>query len=238
MATIKTRTRKDGSKSYLVSIRMKGHPPQNKTFRRLVDARRWIQDAESAIRSGRYFETTESSKHTLADLVERYIKTVLPYKSKTQCAKQAYQLNWWSGQIGRYTLGRVTPALIVECRDLLLLDRSPATTVRYMAALSHAFTVAVNEWGWLEHNPMRKVSRPKEPRGRMRFLSNDELHRLMQACKESDNSYLYPAFMLALATGARQGEIMGLTWQDVDLDSGRLVFHDTKNGERRGLTHL
>ena len=42
--------------------------------------------------------------------------------------------------------------------------------------------------------------------------------------------------MLALATGARQGEIIGLTWKDVDLETGRLTFHETKNGERRSVT--
>jgi hypothetical protein len=53
-------------------------------------------------------------------------------------------------------------------------NRAPATVVCYLAALSHLFTIAVNEWGWLEDNPMRKVTKPKEPRGRVRFLSEDE----------------------------------------------------------------
>ena len=46
--------------------------------------------------------------------------------------------------------------------------RSPATINRYLAALSHAFTIAIKEWQWLSDNPVLKISKPKEPRGRVR----------------------------------------------------------------------
>jgi len=116
--------------------------------------------------------------------------------------------------------------------------------VRYMAALSHAFTIAVNKMGWLDDSPMRKVKKPALPRGRIRFLSEDatcpngkkidgERPRLLKACEESSNPYLYPVVVLALSTGMRQGEIMGLTWEDLDLHQGRATLHETKNGERR-----
>jgi site-specific recombinase XerD len=56
---------------------------------------------------------------------------------------------------------------------------------RYLAVLSHAFTVATKEWGWVDENPVRKISRLKEPRGRVRFLSEEERERLLLACRES-----------------------------------------------------
>lgn len=82
---------------------------------------------------------------------------------------------------------------------------------------------------------MRKVTKPKESRGRVRFLSDDERIRLLKACKESSNPYLYTVVVLALSTGMRQGEIMGLTWDVVDLNQGRAILHETKNGERRAV---
>ena len=120
----------------------------------------------------------------------------------------------------------------------------PATVNRYLAALSHAFNVAVNEWGWLEDSPLRKVKKPIEPCGRIRFLSDDkadsngktidgERTRLLKACKASNNSYLYTVVVLALSTGMRRGEVMGLTWDDVDLHQGRITLYETKNGEIR-----
>ena len=105
--------------------------------------------------------------------------------------------------------------------------------VRYLASLSHLFTLAVKEWGWVEDNPLRKVTNPKLPRGRVRFLSDDERERLLQACRESTDPYLYPVVVLALSTGMRAGEALSLTWDRVDLERGRIVLEETKNGERR-----
>ncbi|MEC4747220.1 site-specific integrase [Methylomicrobium sp. Wu6] len=143
-------------------------------------------------------------------------------------------------QIRPVCSGRCYPSLIVQCRDELATgityrgtQRSPATVVRYMAALSHAFGVAVKEWQWLEDSPMRKVKKPKESRGRVRFLDDDERERFLIACKESSNAWLYPCVILALSTGMRQGELMGLRWPDVDLKVGAIILHETKNGERR-----
>ncbi len=248
MASIRKRTRKDGSASYFVEIRMKGHPAERATFKRLTDAKKWVQDTESSIREGRHFKIREAQQHTLTDMVERYINFEVPRRSDQKTRTR--ELMRWSDEIGHLTLADVTPAKIAEIRDKMLTEptprgekRAPGTVARYMASLSHAFTIAVNEWGWLEDSPMRKVKKPKEPRGRIRFLSEDETidgqlvegerTRLLRACKESSNPYLYPAVVLALSTGMRQGEIMRLTWSTVDLKQGRITLYETKNGEIR-----
>lgn len=250
MATIRKRKTGAGETHYHVQIRKKGYPSQTASFKRKIDAERWARQTEAAIEEGRHFKTAEAKKHTFSDMVERYIKDELPRKSPTARKIQTAQLNWWGEQLGSYTLADITPALIVECRNRLLsgttkrhTQRSPATVVRYMAALSHAFTVAVNEWGWLEDSPIRKVKKPKEPRGRNRFLSDDALElgsqikgersRLLAACKASANPYLYIVVVLALSTGMRQGEVMNLTWGDVDLPKKRITLTETKNGEIR-----
>ncbi len=241
MANIERRISKDGKTSYRVKIRLKGFPSQSATFERLTDAKNWTQQTESAIREGRHFKTTEAKRHTLADLADRYCRDVLAKKPKN-ARDQIRQFEWWKSELGSHTLADVTPSLLAQYRDKLASGitshgkpRSPATVNRYMAALSAAFTTAVKEWGWMEDNPMRKVTKPKEPRGRVRFLSDDERNRLLKACKESTNPYLYTVVILALSTGMRQGEIMGLTWDVVDLNQGRAILHETKNGERRAV---
>jgi integrase len=241
MAVIEKRKTKDGKIQYRVKIRLKGVDPQTSTHTRLADAKRWAQDTESAIREGRHFKTVEAKKHTLGELIDRYIRDVLPQKKKSQ-KKQAAQLLWWKKQLGRYVLADVTPALIGEKKDELLRgatyrgsQRSPATVVRYLSALSHAFTIALKEWGWLEDSPMRKVTKPKESRGRVRFLDEDERERLIQACKESPNPYLYSVVLLAISTGMRYGEIINLTWPEVDLSRKRIILQETKNDERRAV---
>ncbi len=239
MASIRKRTKKDGSTSFRVDVRLKGFPPQRATFSRLTDAKRWAQNTESAIREGRHFKTAEAKRHTLADLVDRYIENVLPTKPKQQNA-QTSQLNWWKAQLGDYVLADVTAALIAEKRDQLLKTPTsrgpttgPATVNRYLAALSHAFTIAVKEWGWVEDSPLRKVRKPTEPKGRVRFLSDDERARLLKACKRSDSQILYLVVVLALSTGMRRMEIMGMRWKDIDFQRACVTLHETKNGEVR-----
>lgn len=241
MASIEKRTSSDGKSSYRVKVRLKGLPTESASFERKTDAQKWAASIESAIRENRHFKTTEAKRHTLNELIDRYIRDVLPTKPKSR-DKQKAMLEWWKGEIGSYALSDVSPALIAESRDKLAAgktkrgtQRNPATVVRYLAALSVCFTHAVKEWGWIDDSPMRKVTKPKESRGRVRFLSDDERARLLKACKESSNAYLYPAVVLALSTGMRSGEIMGLTWDVLDLNRGRAILHETKNGERRAV---
>lgn len=239
MANIEKRYSKTGIPSYRVQIRLKGHPMQNATFASKTDGKKWAQQTEAAIREGRHFKTTEAKKHTLAELIDRYIKDVLPTKPK-QAGHQKQQLEWWKSKIGNHALADITTTMIVQCRDDLGngetnrgAPRSPATICRYLAALSHAFTIAVVEWQWLEVSPMRNVKKPTEPRGRVRWLDDNERARLLQACKESSNAWLYPCVVLSLSTGMRKSELFNLQWQNVDLRGGYLILHETKNNERR-----
>ena len=233
MATINPHVSGDGVTTYRVRVRLKGYPLQTATFNRKTDAKKWAQDTESAIREGRHFKTAEAKKHTFSELVDRYIKDVLPKKEPKQIKDQTYQLNWWKDKLGSHLLSDITIPLIVECRDSLSETRSSATVVRYMAALSHVFTIAVNEWEWLEDSIINKVKKPKEPRGRVRFLSDIERDKLLDACKKSNNKFIYLCVILALGSGMRQAELMGLKWSDVNLKDGYLILHETKNGERR-----
>lgn len=249
MASIQGRKDGNGKVRYRVQIRLKGHPTESATFDRKTDAKRWAQQTESAIHEGRHFKSAESKKHTLGELLERYKSNVLAYQPKKK-RDQTVQLNWWKVFAGDYLLKDITPALITEGRDTLLREipnkkigdkivagkpRSNATVVRYMAALSHALNIAVKEWSWLESNPVQKVSKPKEPRGRVRFLSDVERKALLKVCKASENKLLYPVVVMALSTGMRYGEIMSLAWEDVDTNMGRIILHETKNDERRSV---
>jgi len=240
MASIEKRTTNDGKLSYRVKIRLKGYQAQTATFARITDAKKWAVSTESAIREGRHAKTSEAKKHTLTELIDRYIREVLPSKTPKLRNNQTTQLNWFKSEIGAYTLADISRPMLVQCRDKLLTEigrhgkvRTPASVVRYMAALSHAFNVAVTEWEWLDDSPLRKVKKPKEARGRVRFLNNDERERLLIACQQSSNPTLYICVILALSTGMRQAELMSLQWQDVNLKDNYIILHKTKNGERR-----
>ncbi len=149
MANVEKRTTQDNKVTYRVKVRLKGFPTQTATFERLTDARKWAQHTESAIREGRHFKTTEAKRHTLAESIDRYVQNVLPTKpNSARC--QAQQLSWWKEAIGSYSLADLTPALIAQQKEKLgqgitsrSKPRSTATVNRYLAALSHVFTIGI-----------------------------------------------------------------------------------------------
>ncbi|MCB1784202.1 MAG: site-specific integrase [Alphaproteobacteria bacterium] len=238
MASIEKRIDGQGDISYRVKVRLKGYPVQSATFQRLTDAKKWAVHTEASIREGRHFKHAEAKKHTLAELVDRYIAQIIPQKPKSG-GDYKYQLEYWKAELGHVLLSDLTAAAIVEKRDALAntskgkKKRSPATINRYLSALSHACTIAVKEWGWMEDSPMRKISKYKEPRGRVRFLDDDERTALLEASKNTSYPHLHLIIVLALSTGARKSEILNLKWEDIDKDRTKIILHETKNGERR-----
>ncbi len=234
MARIKTRTAKDGTPRYTAEVRLKGYPAQTATFKRKTDANKWIQDTESSIREGRHFKTVKAKKHTFSDLTARYYSEILPRYNEKEQKDRRSKLDWWTSKFGNCLLADITPAKINEYKNAM--TQNPATIDKYIKNLQHSFSIAVNEWEWLEENPVKKVKSPKLPRGRVRFLDDEERIKFLQACKESPNPLLYPCIILALSTGMRQAEQMRLVWSDVNLDNGFLILHETKNGERRRIT--
>ncbi len=245
MATIEKRTDSTGAITYRVKVRLRGHPQESASFRRLTDAKRWSSQTESALREGRYFKTSESQKHNLGDAIKRYQQEMLPELKDPK--HPLLHLNWWNKEIGGTPLADLRPSTIAECRDKLKRTpsdygkhkgkpRSAATVNRYLASLSPVLSAAVMEWEWMDSNPCKKVKRGKEPSGRVRFLSPTERTALLAACAEMhDTPELNVIVLIAVITGARRGEIMGLRWRHVDISRGRLILEDTKNGENRSV---
>ena len=240
MAVIEERKSKDGDITYRVKIRLKGHKPQEATFKRKTDAKNWASSTETAIREGRYFKCAEAKKRTVAELIDKYIATVLPHKSDSMKAAQTNQLAWWKAKAGYYVLADFTSQVIVELREELANGstnrgekRTNATVNRYLAALSHALSVAADEWEWLETNPMLKIKRHSESQGRVRYLDDDERIRLLEVCKQSSNKQLYAIVVVALSTAMRKSEILNLTRRTVFLKEGFVILDKTKNKARR-----
>ncbi|MGK0180012.1 MAG: integrase, partial [Nitrospinales bacterium] len=242
MATFWERKNKSRETVYCAKVRLKGHRSLARTFKRKTDAKKWAQQTEADIYKGRIFKVVESKRHTFGDMIQKYLEDILPHKSASMERDQSTQLGWWEDQLGNELLSDVTPLMISQCRDKLLKEkglrgkkRSKSTAVRYLSALSHVYTIAIREWGWADSSPMKKVSKPKEPRGRVRVLSDEERMALLTSCRLQKDNTLYCIVVLALSTGARKNEILQLKWGDVDLDRGSALIEDTKNNERRSL---
>jgi len=239
MASIEKRKSEDGSSSYRVKIRLRGHEQVSATFDRLTDARTWASQTETELKANRYFGGAK--RHTVAELLDQYEAEALPHLKSERAVKQ--RLDIWRARVGHLLLSELSVGAIKKHKDELKAtpkargggERTGADVNRTMAALSSALSFAVKELDWLEENPMKRVRKFAESRGRVRYLTDEELPELLKACRESKNKDLLLAVMLALSTGARQSEVMGLRWKQIDLKARTALLIDTKNGERRTL---
>jgi integrase len=240
MASITKRTSKAGTVTFLAQVRVKGQPTLTATFTSRRDAKQWAGDKEADLRAGRTVAVQTSKRVTLHDAIQRYLKEVLPHKKSGR--SQIQQLDWWSSRLGTLDLRDVTPAHVAEAKSALAVGmtprgtiRTPASVNRYLAVLSHLFNVAMLEWNLVDDNPCGKVKKLKEPKGRVRFLSDEERRLILDNVRKSKSRHLYPLVMLALCTGMRQGEVRWLTWDRVDFERSRVLLEDTKNDERRSV---
>ena len=108
---------------------------------------------------------------------------------------------------------------------------TPAAVNRPLALLRAILRIAHEEWEVLSKVP--NIRMEKEPEGRIRWLEPDEEARLLDACGRSRNKYLLPLVIVAKETGLRKGELLGLTWDRVDMSRGVLRLEVTKSGKRR-----
>ena len=108
---------------------------------------------------------------------------------------------------------------------------SAASINRPLALLRHLLRLAHEDWGVLQTVP--RIRLEKEPQGRLRWLESDEAVRLLDACTASPHPSLFALVTVALETGMRKGELLGLTWDRVDVSRGVLRLEVTKSGKRR-----
>lgn len=243
MAYIEKRKHPNGKITYRARVRQAGSPDISASFKTRGEAVKWSQKMESEIRAGRYFGREEDRKKTFSEFIDWYIEKELP-KNPKGFAKQKMLLTWWKSKLGSYFLCHITPAMIAELRDNLMSEttyrkklRTSSTTNRYLASISKAFQVGINDRQMLKENPVRKISRPKENKPKERYLEKDEINKLLTECRKSKSPHLLSVVSFLLATGARKSEVLGLKIGDVDFNRSTVTFKNTKNGSTRTV-HL
>jgi integrase len=145
--------------------------------------------------------------------------------------------------LGAVTMAQVCAEHIAAWRDMRLRNVQGGTVTREMNLLSHVFSVARREWKWLASSPTTDVTRPKANPARDRRISGQEIERICLALNwrhdaagiapESKQQRIAIAFLFAIETAMRAGEICALTHADVNGAVARL--HMTKNGFPRDV---
>ncbi|OBS10962.1 integrase [Acidihalobacter prosperus] len=200
---------------------------------------------------GVWRDRSSAETTTLYALLDRYRLDVVPSQKGAETA--ALRVRTLMGDpIAQYRLAALSPLVLAEWRDRRLAAGAKGSTVnRELNIVSAVLNWARRELMIEVENSVSGIRRPKDPPARNRRLEVDEESRLLTALGDhsaegeredgkkyrrgTKNPYMRPLVMLALETAMRRGELLGLTWPNVDLRRRVAHLPDTKNGEARDV---
>ncbi len=227
--------RRDGDR-YKVEVFVNGIR-KSKRLDTKAQAKSWA--AQMEVELGKMAEGV-SATHSFADVFERYANEVSETKKGAQW--EIVRLNMFS----RFSIAAVK---LVDLRrehfERYIVERLAAvkssSVNRELNLMSHCLTQA-RRWRLMSHNPMDDLKRPKDPAHRDRRISDREIEMVLLALNYAEDAPVVQqqqkvavAFLLAIESGMRAGEICSLVARHVDLAAQTVFLPDTKNGRPRSV---
>jgi integrase len=166
-------------------------------------------------------------------LAEKYREFAGGYKRGWESEK--YIVEEFASLFGDTALAQITTWQIEKWKAEEGKRLKRVTVNRRLTVIKHMFKKAV-EWDLLKSNPATSVKRVSVTSERTRFLTQDEIKGLLKECEERVTSlWLLPLVTLALNTGMRQGELLKLKWENVDLERGSITIIQGKTLRRKTI---
>lgn len=229
-----------------------------KTFTKALHAQRWLAEVEVDHSRGLFLDRTEAERQTLGDLIRRYQEEVLGSDSEKRGAdkERGHLKIVLQDAVCQIRMARLRPTDLAQFRDRMKsLEYAPATIVRRLNLIQTIIQHARREWDVnLAENPAQMVKRPTgADRKRDRVFQDvipaemvsplTEEERLLNACDADANPLLGPIVRFAITTAMRQGEIVGLRWEDINWGKNTALVRGaagtiTKNGDVREIPLL
>ena len=174
-----------------------------------------------------------AANHTFNALCKKYLEFC---QNMRDAKNRGYMIDQLKEEFGGRTLRSISLVDVESYQSRLLSSGlAPATVNRRIACLKHMLHKAT-DWEMLDNEAYAKINKVKlmqEDNTRIRFISSEEVNRLIAVCPPQ----LKPIITMALNTGMRKGEILNLTWDKVDLKHGFIILDDgaVKTGRGRQI---
>lgn len=165
----------------------------------------------------------------LADWLEATKPTI---RGKTFTRYEEFNRLHIARALGGLKLAALTPQHLEKLYAKKLEEGLSRTSVVQLHRILHRALGQALRWGLVAVNVSEAVDPPRKERVELRTLSPEEARRLPEA---AERDRFEAQYVLALSTGLRQGEMLGLRWKEVDLEGGRLQVVATLHCTHRGL---
>jgi len=196
--------------------------PNRKVAERVL-AKRKVEIAE-----GRFLSISKQSKATFDDIAGLFLQ--YSKDNKLSYERDVRSIALLRHSFGGMPLASITPLEIEKYKSLRRTTVGPATVNKELACFKTMFSKAIL-WGLAADNPVKRVELFREPPGRLRYLSDTEIARLFAEASDE----LRVILTVALYTGMRKGEILNLTWKDINLERRIIYVRNSKNGTAREI---
>lgn len=229
---------KTAAGTYRVAVKVDGRRKTKQGFKTKRDAQAWADGISIELREQ---VSADIPSRPFGDAMQRYLEQVSVTKKGVKFERT--RINAWLGlgesapdPLVYVMLVELQPKHIADWRDRRLKEVSVGTVLREWNLLSNICTKCVKEWGWLRSSPMTSVKRPKEPKARTRRPSDLEIAMIEQAsgfklgdAPDAVAKQVGGAFLFAIETAMRAGEILGAQWAHIDFDDRILHIPESKN---------
>lgn len=174
----------------------------------------------------------EPSRQTLAAFLDEWLAaTKERIRPSTHATYESMVRTHIVPYLGSLPLQRLTPGRLNALYSALLENGrrdgrgglSPAT-VRYVHAVLRKALADAMKWNLVQRNVADQADPPRQRHAQITTWSARELRKFLE---HVEGERLYAGYVLAATTGMRRGEVLGLRWQDVDLDAGRVSISQT-----------
>jgi len=177
----------------------------------------WLLKIRNEVKNGL---NVEGSKISYSDFLDDWLNT-----KKINVSEQTWSYysqivrDYIKPSIGMYKLRELSTRRIQSFYNQLVEKGVGLRTIEKNHSIIHASLNSALKYGLVLSNPDTFTDPPRPKKKEMKYLNVEEVKKLLQVAKEG-NDRNYALYYLAIVTGMRQGELLGLQWKNVDLDKG------------------
>jgi len=174
-------------------------------------------------------DVVNEEEMTLEDLCEMYLEKHAKVRKKSW-KNDRNQIKTYLSDWNEKKLSEIERKDVTNLHFKVGRESGHYAANRVVALLRKMFNLA-EKWGlYKSENPATKIELFRESK-RDRFIKPDELPRLVEAMKTEPNLFVQAALFTMLLTGQRKMEVLGMAWEDVDLNQGTWRIPETKTGD-------
>lgn len=201
-------------------------------FKTKKEAEAAMIEAKDAMNKGTYIEP---SKTPYKEFMESWLKDKKTNVKKSTYSNYEYLVEKFIDEnLGDIELQKITPRDIQSLyNDLKESNRLSSENIRKIHTIINDSLNKAYKWGMISKNPASLVDAPKVIKKEVEVWNQEEINCFL---KHAKSSRYYHAFLLALTTGMRQGEILGLRWKDIDEENQTISIVQTLSHKGQELS--